>query len=107
MQLRHTVGLRPPEAHYHHAIAIQLAGFERRHDVVLAVEHHRRRFDNLVVGGHRRGFHHRTAQIACHHFGAAVMLKRLSDAGDHAGVERAGHAFAPRQLAIIQPWFPV
>ncbi len=49
--------------------------------------------------------HHRTAG-AGHHFGAAVMLKRLSDAGDHAGVERAGtrlsrHASWPLSSRVL------
>ena len=70
---------------------------------MLALENHRRRFDNLVLNRHSGSFHHRATEIAAQHFGAAVARERLVKRGDNRFIKRSGRPFAPVKFTVIKP----
>ena len=51
VQFRHAVRLRPLEAHDDDDVAVELAGPERLLQLLLGVEHPRRRLDHVPLGG--------------------------------------------------------
>ncbi len=102
MQFRHAVGARALEAHHRNEILLQQTGLERIGQVLLILEHHGRRFDDLVFQRDRRDFHHATTKVAFHHPQAAFWRERTSHRPQDAFVEAFGNAFAPDQLAVVE-----
>ena len=88
---------------HNHAIFVEQSRLKGGQHVMLALENHRRRFNNLVLNRHGGGFHHRAAEIAAQHFSAAVARERLVKGGDNRFIKRSGRPFAPVKFTVIKP----
>ena len=62
VQLRHADRLRPLKAHHRDEVAVEFAGPEGRMQLLLAVEHPRRRLDHVPFGRDRRGLDDRPSR---------------------------------------------
>ena len=86
---------------HHHAVFVQQTRFKGRQHVVLALEHHRRRFDHLVLSRDCRGFHDRASQVTAQHLGAAVTGERFLECRDDLIVKRRRRPFPTSCLSLI------
>ena len=102
VQFRHAVGAWALEAHHRDKVFFQLASLECIGQVLLVLEHHRRCFDDLVLKGHGRDFHHTTAEVAFHHAQTTFRGERTGHGAQDGFVEAFDGAFAPDQLAVDQ-----
>src|SRR5271165_6029744 len=106
MQFGHPVGARSLKADDGHEISSQFPGLECREYFVLAVEHQRRRFDDMMLGLHCRGLDDRPAEIAGEQPQAAVTAERIGYRPQYVKIAARRGCLAPGQLPAVQPWLP-
>ncbi|MNT43088.1 hypothetical protein D3C72_1795390 [compost metagenome] len=95
VQFRHAIGTRALEAHHGDKILLQQTGLECIGQVLLILEHHGWRFDDLVFQRDRRNLHHTATEVALHYAQTTLRRERTRHWTQDVFVEAVRRAFAP------------